>query len=167
VIFLGSDSGGNGRANYQATNDNLLTTGVWHHVALSFDLAVAGARHMMIDGVEDVDYFTHGDAALDVAAGDGCSIGAPVGGAENWRYQGDIADVFIASQYIDLSVAANLQKFRSAAGKPVNLGGDGSEPLGVVPEICLKGPASAWGTNIGSGVDFTRHGTFTDASSPS
>lgn len=82
----------------------------------------------------------------------------------------EIAEWYIhCSASLDLSVAANLQKFRSAAGKPVDLGADGSTPTGSQPHYYHRGNAASFLTNLGSLGDATvSHGALADgASSPS
>ena len=51
----------------------------------------------------------------------------------------------------------------SRNGRPVSLGSDGSKPTGTAPPIYLKGPASTWGVNSGTGGNFTVVGSFSDA----
>ena len=167
VILLIYDAGGNLRVNYQAKNSNLLTAGAWHHIAAAWDVATPGASHLIIDGVDDTDYFGHVDATLDVAEGNGFAIGATKNGDR--KSVGDFAEVYLAfGQYLDLSQAANLQKFRSAAGKPVSLGATGAAPTGSQPTIYLSGDAASFAANAGAGGAFTVNGALADAAtSPS
>lgn len=92
---------------------------------------------------------------------------------EGDEFNGAMADLWIApNTFIDFSVTGNRRKFISAAGKPVNLGADGSIPTGTAPAIFQRrAPADAAATfadNLGTGGDFTITGTLTNApSSPS
>lgn len=85
----------------------------------------------------------------------------------------DLAELYFApGQWLDFSVASNIEKFRSALGKPVDLGTDGSTPTGSAPAVYLHiddGEAAAnFATNAGTGGDFSITGTLTTAStSPS
>jgi len=83
----------------------------------------------------------------------------------------DCADYWFAPNvYIDFTQTANRRKFISAAGKPVDLGADGSTPTGTAPAIFLSGDASPTGFqfNKGTGGAFTLTGTLTNATtSPS
>lgn len=79
---------------------------------------------------------------------------------------GDMAEFWFNPTYVDLSVADNRRKFITADGSPAFLGRTGQRPIGASPLIYLKGPASAWGTNSGTGGNFTVTGTFTDATPP-
>ena len=84
-------------------------------------------------------------------------------------WNGDIAEVYYAQEYVDLSVQANREKFISGTGtgaKPVDLGNDGSIPTGTQPLIYFRGAKDTWnaGTNAGSGGDFTMSGAVVDSS---
>lgn len=75
-------------------------------------------------------------------------------------YTGDMAELFFApGVYIDFSVEANRRKFNNADGTAVDLGEDGSIPLGVQPAIYLSvregDDPSAFATNRGYGGNFT------------
>jgi len=58
-----------------------------------------------------------------------------------------------------------LQKFRSAGGKPVSLGSDGSTPTGTAPTVYLKNPFGTFQNNLGGGGNFTVTGTLADDAS--
>jgi len=95
-------------------------------------------------------------------------FGATVSGANN-QLAADVADFYMALEYLDLST--NIGKFYSG-GKPVNLGANGSTPTGTQPIVLFRhvtgAAASDFGTNLGSGGDFTITGTLTEAAtSPS
>ncbi len=81
----------------------------------------------------------------------------------------DVADAWLApGQFIDFSIEANRRKFINANGKPVDLGIDGSIPTGTAPAIFFSGDSSSFGTNKGTGGNFTAVGSLTNAStSPS
>lgn len=83
---------------------------------------------------------------------------------------GYLAEVIITSEDLDITLEANRRKFISVAGKPVDLGSDGTLSGLIQPECYLSGGASAFLTNKGNGPDFDTSitGTLTDApSSPS
>jgi hypothetical protein len=83
---------------------------------------------------------------------------------------GKYGAVLFNTSYIDLSVASNLAKFVAGTGidaKPVDLGADGSTPLGVQPLIYLPMYGNNAGKNYGSGGDFTvNSGPYTGARGP-
>ncbi|AMX93626.1 MULTISPECIES: hypothetical protein [Mesorhizobium] len=83
-------------------------------------------------------------------------------------YSGGMAEFWWApGQFVDFSDSEVRAKFMSA-GKPVDLGADGSTPTGTAPAVFLSGDAATFGTNKGTGGVLTPTGTLTNAStSPS
>lgn len=84
----------------------------------------------------------------------------------------EIAELWFAPTFIDFSVQANRRKFADADGKPLDLGANGSLPLGVQPAIYLSvregEEASAFLENRGSGENFVHNNSYTLAeTSPS
>ena len=147
---------------------NTYTTGnTWRHVLASWDLATAGARHLYINDVSNLDVITFINDTLDYTKGE-FSCGSNAAGAN--KMNGALAEVYFApGQYLDFSVEANRRKFISASGKPVNLGTDGSTPTGVAPIVYFylgDGDTVAnFATNRGTGGNFTITGTLDAASS--
>lgn len=82
-----------------------------------------------------------------------------ISGIGNGTLDADVADVYVEQGvYLDLSVVANRRKFRTAAGKPVDLGPMCTGPTGIRPIKCFTGAVAAWGTNKGYGGGFTTQG---------
>ena len=134
---------------------------IWHHAAASWNLATP-VSHLYINGVSDNSGPVNTDAniAYDQAA---WSVAARTGGTN--PLDGSISELYFALEYLDLSIAANLQKFRTAEGRQVYLGADGSTPTGTQPLIYVKptwtvGVLNA-GANAGSDIDFTVNGAPT------
>ena len=132
---------------------------LWHHIAFSYNLAGA-ASHMYLDGVSRKVVYEFYDENVDWR--DDFNIG------NDW-VQGTsqlaccLAEFYLnTKEYIDLSVPANLAKFRTNAGKPAELGGDGSRPTGNRPIIYQRHVNGAAGsditTNRGTGGGLTRTG---------
>ena len=73
----------------------------------------------------------------------------------------DLADAYADfATFVDLSYAPNLARFRSANGKPVDLGPScTSADNGGSPIACFNGPAATWYLNQGTGGGMTEHGT--------
>ncbi|MBI3207189.1 MAG: hypothetical protein HYZ29_36970 [Myxococcales bacterium] len=154
---------------------DLSTTAVtdttsWHHVAFSVDLSSSTKKHLYLDGAASISTAYWADTLLD-NTGSQWGLFADNGG--DLKYQGEVAELWLAmGTYLDLSQAANLQKFRSAAGKPVDLGPSGATPTGLPPTIYLSsrpGEApSQFAKNRGTGGGFWVHGALaTAATSPS
>ncbi|MBW8052029.1 MAG: hypothetical protein FVQ77_17145 [Cytophagales bacterium] len=145
-----------------------LTNPGWHHLLVAANLiAVTPVGQVFLD-----------DAALAIT-----EVGAPTTGDIDWTFtdiavgaklndtqffNGDVAELYLTDEYLDISVLANRRKFIDASGKPVDLGADGSAPTGTAPLVFFSGATDDWHTNKGSGGGFTEIGALTDAaSSPS
>ena len=114
------------------------TNDTWCHYIMS--CSVANSRgQMYVDGVANGTF-------------------TPSGAGHNWstvhtwfshptnvaQVDAEIAEWYIhCSASLDLSVPSNLEKFRSSAGKPVDLGADGSTPTGSQPHYYHKGGTQA------------------------
>lgn len=147
-------------------------TSAWHHLATSWDTNhAAGAKlsQLYIDGANVLNAIADVSAAAQVGNTTGFSTHSVLAGSDpsSPSFNGSLAEVYMQqASRIDFSVAANLQKFRSAAGKPVSLGPTGALPTGVAPIIYFKNPIATITHNSGSGGDFsTVNGTPIVASS--
>lgn len=144
--------------------------GGWHHFIASCDVTDTGKRFIYVDGVaQTVTWTTYTDTNMDLTPST-WAVGANAAAAG--KFDGGLAEFFFHPTYLDISVSSNLEKFRSAAGKPVNLGTDGSTPLGTQPQVYLhlddSETANNFALNAGTGGDFTVTGALsTFASSPS
>ena len=91
----------------------------------------------------------------------------------SYKVNGALAEVFLQfSTFIDLTVESTRRKFISHMGKPVDLGANGSVPLGATPKVYLhltSGESAAnFATNRGSSGNLTLVGALDTAStSPS
>jgi|5_EtaG_2_1085323.scaffolds.fasta_scaffold01040_8 hypothetical protein len=163
VRLLGTDGGD---AKQCVSTNSFTTASTWHH----FLFACSGtAVQMVIDGSDvasvsinsDVT-LQHADAERHIFAGDGSSNLCNM----------DVAEIYInTDETLDISDSANVQKFRSAEGKPVDLGADGSTPTGNQPNSYFKADASTPANivnNLGKGGNMSFTGTPAAASnSPS
>jgi len=141
----------------------------WHHLMASWDLA-NNKKFLYIDGVDDLtaDTLVNDTIGYESLVAN-WGIGADQAGGG--KSDADIAEFFFHTTYLDLSVAANRAKLYSSAGKPVNIGSDGSLVLGVQPlvyqSVRSKDAATVFATNKGTGGDFTITGALTlSATSP-
>jgi hypothetical protein len=78
----------------------------------------------------------------------------------NALFEGEMGQFYIAQEYLDISVQANIDKFYDN-GNPVDLGTDGSTPTGTAPIIFLNNPLATWKNNLGSGGNLTEVGPLT------
>lgn len=165
-----NNSGGTQILGCNTSNGSVVASGSWQHVLISVDLSDTGKRHIYLDDVSDAAWGTYTNDTIDFTMAN-WRIGVSSDGTSN-DLDAEIAELWFAiGTYIDFSVEANRRLFRTAAGKPVGLGNDGSRPTGSAPIIYLgagKNLAGGWITNAGSGGGFTQSGTLADAaSSPS
>lgn len=148
------------------SSNTYLAGASWIHVLAAWDLA-ASTVQLVINGSSDIAGApTATNDTIDYTVADYC-VGGLMGTSLAWN--GAMCEVYFApGQYLDISSAANVQKFRSSAGKPVDLGSTGSTPTGTAPILYLKNAYNTFGTNSGTGGDLTVTGTLTaSATSPS
>lgn len=139
----------------------------WFHVLASWDVA-NNKGHLFIDGVDVESTETINDVATDYT-GTNWGLGAKSDG--NAKTDADLAEFYFALEYLDITSAANIQKF-ILNGEPVYLGIDGSTPTGTAPIVYFSvrssDAATVWATNKGSGGNFSITGALAiAASSPS
>lgn len=157
------------------TTTNFVATGAWHHLAISWNAATS-TSNIYYDGSSVSSFGVGGsptftDFNFDWSQESMWSVGADVTGAG--KIDAGVAEMWISpGQYIDFSAAANLEKFRSSGGKPVDLGATGGTPTGTAPLIYLHlddgETANNFAINRTSKGNFTVTGTLsTYASSPS
>lgn len=107
----------------------------WYHIIISVDLTDTAKRHIYInDGAETLNVTTYVDDLIDFTgtsyllanlnSNNGCAC--------------RLSEFYLnVGEYIDLSVEANRRKFRTADGKPVDLGKFGELPTGSRPEVYM------------------------------
>jgi hypothetical protein len=155
---------------YKSDSDDLFdstTNTGWHHLLVALELDVTPVAHIYLDdsplAVTVATGPLNGDIDFTPPGGTNWGIGATSAGAN--KMTGDLAEVYMAAEYLDISIEANRRKFISAGGSPIDLGADGSAPTGTAPIVFFSGATDAWHTNKGSGGGFTENGALTDASS--
>jgi len=75
---------------------------------------------------------------------------------------GQISELYLSSSYIDFSQEANRLKFRDCFGNPVDLSAQITAQSIPTPIVYARFPPTSFGTNSGTGGDFTVTGTITD-----
>lgn len=145
------------------TNTPQLASSDWVHYLVSWDLAT-GATNIYRNDVSDKVQTTATNDTIDYAtSGANWAVGSNTEGGQ--KFSSAISELYFApGQYLDFSTESNRRKFIDADGLPVSLGADGSTPTGTAPAIYLKGDYSSFGTNSGTGGNFTVNGTLEKAS---
>lgn len=131
------------------TGDDITVANGWRHVMVSWDNSTSvDANHLYVDGEDDVNVLTFvNDETLDWTGPKSC--GSNYGGTD--FMDGVLAQVYInPGTYMDLSVAANREKFYNNG--EVYLGSDGSTPTGTAPLYYF--PNGDPTNNAGSGSNF-------------
>lgn len=145
-----------------STSNSYASGATWLHILSSWKTDTAGARHLYISDVSDLVQNTFLNNAVDYTVND-WGVGARANDGST-KFNGCMAELYFTTSYLDLSVEANRRKFISGGLRPVSLGADGSLPTGSQPLVYLKGVAASFGTNSGSGGNFTITGTLDAAS---
>ena len=133
----------------------------WLNILASWDLA-GSVNHLYVnDAAPALDIDTATDDTIDYTKGN-AGVAARTDGSFDWN--GCIAEVFFHTTYIDLSSEANRRLFISATGKAVDLGADGSTPLGVQPLVYLHlndaQDPTEFAVNLGTGGSYANTGTI-------
>ncbi|MCE7895038.1 MAG: hypothetical protein DYH12_35915, partial [Sorangiineae bacterium PRO1] len=148
----------------------ITDTTSWHHVVFSVDVSDQTKRHLYLDGTSSLFVSFYDNTLLDNT---GSQWGLFADNNGNLKYDGEVAEYWLAmGVYLDLSQPAIRERFRSAAGKPVDLGTTGELVTGAPPTIYLSlrpgQTASAFAQNRGTGGGFLLHGALVaSATSPS
>lgn len=142
---------------YMDSTGTYASGGGWHHLLAAWNLASAVGQ-LYIDSADVRSASpTLTDSNIDYTR---TEWHAGEGSYEN-AWNGCLAEIYLhVGTTLDISVQANREKFRSSGGTPVNLGADGSTPTGSQPIIYFKNAAASFGTNSGSGGNFTVGGTL-------
>jgi len=147
------------------SSSTFTASATWRWVALSWDTSSATTTENFVQlYVNDTQEAVDSDVANNPAASSSTdhAVGAVPGGSN--KYNGCLSEVFLHfGGSLDLSVEANRRKFIDSNGKPVDLGSDGSTPLGVTPLVYA--PDGDPSDNKGSGGNFTITGALTACSS--
>jgi hypothetical protein len=167
VNFSAPNAAGSNILIASTTDTAQFSLNAWTHIAVSIDLSDTAKRHVYINGsAPTMTWTTYTNDTMNLT----CSthtVGAGANLAE--KYTGALSEVYVNfGAYLDLSNSTNLEKFRTAAGKPANLGGNGGAPTGSAPILYLANGASSFGDNLGTGGNLTTTGTLTNSTtSPS
>ena len=135
----------------------------WTHVVFAWDLA-SGLGKLYVNNASDLAASpTLTNDTIDYTRANH-AIGARTGGT--LRFTGDLAQIYFARSYLDVSVSTNLRKFISSSRVPVELGATGTGPTGLQPILFLENGFATFGTNLGSGGTFTITTSFLDEADP-
>lgn len=159
--FFAYDSAGNNILQAAVTSPTLVA-GTNYSVQASVDLANTSNRSIYINGtVATVTWSTYTNNTINHTASTQ-RIGAAADGSAVDFIDGKLSEFYFTTEYIDFSQEANRLKFRDAFGNPVNLTQQIEDAAIPSPAIYMRFPPTSFGTNSGTGGDFTVNGTITD-----
>jgi hypothetical protein len=144
---------------WQASTATAYDDGEWHNVLISADLAATTA-HLFVDGVSDESTIVA--PVNDTIAWADCTewvFGAFFAGGAT-LLTAIVDSLWFATEYIDVSTAANKRFFYGDDGTKVGLGHQGRRPIARRPEVLLCHGPGNFGHNEGSGGDFTLTGSL-------
>jgi len=165
--IVGKNSGGSNILVLTSSSGYAVTDG-WLHVLASWNLATPAAHFYINDADAEAGVSTETDDNIKYTDPTNWAIGATTSAAS--KINADLAEVYFAAEYLDISQEANRRKFIDATGKAVSLGADGSTPTGSQPVLYLRHNTGAavtdFATNLGSGGSFSITGTLVEATGP-
>lgn len=169
ILQLNANSGANTFG--LASASGALTTGVWQFIGGDWDTNFSAGNKLGNLYVGDTSVGSKSDTdsafSIDYSTRTTNRIGWDTGGSLD-RYNGGMAELTFSTTRLDLSNTTNRRKAFSAAGKPVDLGADGSLLYGSQPAVYLNNPFGSFQTNKGAGGNFTVTGALAAAAtSPS
>lgn len=127
-----------GSACLEFTTTTTYADSTWHHVVFSVDMTDTGKRHLYIDdAVPSFTWNNYNNSSIELTPDSSWGFGASPTGV--LFFDGEIAEIFIEDQYIDLSVTANRRKFISSTGLPVSMGTNGAAVFGGNAGFHLSG----------------------------
>jgi hypothetical protein len=145
----------------------------WHHFLAAWDLNDSAKCKIYVDGADVTDSVSGPVASYSIGYSSATWYVGSSTTATLQNYNGDLAEMYFApNQWLDITQASVRNLFRTPAGKPADLGSNGSVPTGSVPTIYFhlddgEAPNNFAINRTGKG-DFTVGGGLaTAATSPS
>ena len=148
---------------HQFSVGTYTTSTTWLNLLISWDLGNSKADIYVNDVSVGDTPIALTDNDIDYTRTD-WAVGSQTTGAS--FFNGALAELYFALEYLDISVESNRRKFITAALKPEDLGSDGSTPTGTAPIIYMKFAPGATATNSGTGRNFTATGAPAPAIGP-
>jgi hypothetical protein len=163
VVIQARNSSGTVLVNSDNTAASMVGTSgtpALNSLMISIDVTDSAKRFVYVNGVAaTLSFSTYTNGSINFSSSSNLILRDVFSSAYNSQ---PISELYFSTQYIDLSQEANRLKFRDAFGNPTNL------PLAITsgsvpsPAIYMRFPPTAFGTNSGTGGDFTVNGTITD-----
>lgn len=101
-----------------------MVSNVWYPVQICVDTTDSAKCHIYTNGVDAMTW--RRTIVNDSVVFASVPMGVSCRGDQWSKFAGELCEIWFAEEYLDFSVEANRNKFRSA-GKPISLGADGSD----------------------------------------
>lgn len=144
--------------------DATVTTGVFSSTAtakciqICIDLTSTSLRKIYVDGVNQtaITWTTYTNDNIN------WNVQNTKISRESNGLNGKLSEFYFTTDYIDFSQESNRLKFRDAFGNPVDLTQQIEAAAIPNPAIYMRFPPTSFGTNSGTGGDFTVNGVISD-----
>lgn len=159
VVVQARNSSGTVLVNSDNTAASMVTSG-FNSLMISIDVTNSAKRFVYVNGVAaTLSFSTYTNGSINLSSSSNLILRDVFSSAYNNQ---PISELYLSTQYIDFSQEANRLLFRDAFGNPTNL--PSAITAGTVPNpaIYMRFPPTSFGTNSGTGGDFTVNGTITD-----
>lgn len=146
-----------------ALSATILSAGTQYHICGSVDLTNLAKASVYINGAEEsMTWATYTNDTIDFTH-NYSNIGSQYNGSVYESYfNGKLSEFYFTTEYIDFTQEANRLKFRDCFGYPTDLPSAITAASVPTPAIYMRFPPTSFGTNSGTGGDFTPSGTITD-----
>jgi len=147
-----------GATHYAAvtTQNAVITQNQFHHIIVSVNLATPTVQ-FVVDGVLQSNTNFTAPTVNNIVYSTNWHFARWLSSAHHLK--GSLGQFYFDDKFIDMTVAANRQKFYNNG--PVDLGANGSTPSGSQPLIYLNNPFGTFQNNLGSGGTITENGALT------
>jgi hypothetical protein len=141
-----------------------LSTSVASHICFMVDITNASLRGCYLNGTSVGSFSVYNTGSGSIAT---ASPRVNIAARTDLTPAVDVLDGYLSefyftTTYIDFSQEANRLKFRDAFGNPTDLPSAITAATVPTPAVYMRFPPTAFGTNSGTGGDFTVNGTITD-----
>jgi hypothetical protein len=147
-------------------NENGFLANNNYYVQIGIDLSDTGSRSIYVNGVSmasTTTWTTYNTAGvITFSQVIQAFMAYNSSGTYTDLYNGQLSEFYFTTNYIDFSQEANRLKFRDAFGNPVDLTQQIEDAAIPNPAIYMRFPPTAFGTNSGTGGNFTVNGVISD-----
>lgn len=158
VVIYGANQGEYTIILTLTSNGTYTTASGWIHIYASWDLST-GRAFLYVNGAYDLasgSLLTNAD--IDYNSGSFYVDSSEIDGS---------SDIELCEIYFNSAEYLNDPGKFAGGGKPISLGSTGSLPTGTAPVLYLKNPCNSFGTNSGTGGNFSiEDGTLTSETPP-